>query len=226
MARGFSSWILIGAALASVLYGAGTLAQTAPATAPRPPATAPAAPGAAGAPAAALPGGGPASGIGNTRDRDQPIEITADNLELQRDTQLAIFRGNVEVVQGSSRMRADSMKVYYRERAQQAGARQQAQSQGEDIRAGKIARIEAFGKVFMSSDGETAQGDQAVHDFDRRILRIEGNVVLTRNSDVLSCARLTVNLDNKQNVCEGGGSRVKGVFNKDDAAGKKDKATN
>ncbi|MCW5751949.1 MAG: hypothetical protein KIT81_12450 [Alphaproteobacteria bacterium] len=164
---------------------------------------------------AAAPGAAARSGgIGGADDRDKPVEITADSLEVQRDRQTAIFRGNVQAVQGSTRMRADSMVVYYRDRAQQDAARQQAEQRGEEIRGGRIARIDAFGKVFISSEGETAQGDKMVYDLDRRILSGEGRVVLTRESDVLNCARLTINLETRQNVCESApGGRVQGIFN-------------
>lgn len=153
-------------------------------------------------------------GIGGGDDRDKPVEITADSLEVQRDRQTAVFRGNVQAVQGGTRMRADSMVVYYRDRAQQDAARREAERRGEEIRGGRIARIDAFGKVFISSEGETAQGDKMVYDLDRRILSGEGRVVLTREGDVLNCARLTINMETRQNVCESApGGRVQGIFN-------------
>lgn len=166
-------------------------------------------------------------GIGNSKDKDKPVEIAADNLEVQRDNQLAIFRGNVEAVQGSTRIRADSMVVYYRDSAGRDAANQAAQAAGDNSRTGKISRIDAFKGVFISSDNETAKGDKAVYDLDRRIMVIEGNAVLTRNDDVLSCAKLTANLDNKQNVCETQpGGRVKGIFNPGTKKSADDKKTN
>jgi len=154
--------------------------------------------------------GGRSSGIGNSRDKDLPMEITADNLEVQRDNRKAIFRGNVDVVQGGTRMRADMMVVHYRERDERDRARQQTANSN----AGAIYRIDAFGKVFISADNETARGDKGTYDLDRRVLISEGNVVLTRDKDVLNCAKLTMNFDSKQNYCENApGGRVKGIFN-------------
>jgi len=48
-------------------------------------------------------------------DRDQPIEITADRLEVQQDKQQATFSGAVEAVQGELRIKADKLVVHYRQ---------------------------------------------------------------------------------------------------------------
>lgn len=164
-------------------------------------------------------------GIGNSKDKDKPIEITADNLEVQRDNQVAIFRGNVDAIQGSTRLRADSMVVYYRDSNERAA--NTASATADSTRNGKISRIDAFNRVFISSDNETAKGDKAVYDLDRRIIVIEGNAVLTRGNDVVTCAKLTANLDNKQNVCETQpGGRVRGLFNPGDKKNGDEKNTN
>ena len=48
----------------------------------------------------------------------QPIEITADSLEVEQANQLAIFEGNVQVVQGNIRMRAAKLVVHYADKSQ------------------------------------------------------------------------------------------------------------
>src|SRR5690606_31308422 len=73
-------------------------------------------------------------------DADQPIEINADSLEVQQDQQVAIFRGNVDAVQGQIRLRADEIKVHYR-----------SNPEGNDQTDGTIVRIDAIGNVFVSS---------------------------------------------------------------------------
>lgn len=156
---------------------------------------------------------GRSSGIGNARDKEVPMEITSDNMELQRDAQKAIFRGNVEAIQGGTRLRADSMVVYYREKSQRDQLRQEAQAAGAANRPGTITRVDAFGKVFISADDETMQGDKSSYDLDKRVIVTEGRVVVTRGQDILNCAKLTIHLDTKQNYCENApGGRVKGIF--------------
>ena len=58
---------------------------------------------------------------GTKRDRLQPIEIEADNLEIQQDKQLAIFAGNVRAVQGTLRLRAQILRVHYLSRENRTG---------------------------------------------------------------------------------------------------------
>ena len=156
-------------------------------------------------------------------DSNQPIEIAADNLEVLQERQTAIFRGNVDVAQGEMRLRADELHVYYRDR--NAGQPQQGQANrapqrpaapvpsagGPDM--GAISRIEAKGKVFISSAGEKAQGDYADYNVDKKLIVLQGNVVLTQKENVLRCARVTMQQDVGRTVCDPlPGQRVIGVF--------------
>ena len=64
--------------------------------------------------AALLLGGVPATSqisSDNAYDTSLPIEISADALEVQRDTGVAIFRGSVDAVQGKMSLRADQLTV-------------------------------------------------------------------------------------------------------------------
>ena len=79
-------------------------------------------------------------------DTSQPIEINADSLEVLQDEQVAVFRGNVDAVQGGIRLKADELRVHYRTENTDSGG---------DI-AGSIMRIDATGSVFVSSASETA----------------------------------------------------------------------
>ena len=47
-----------------------------------------------------------------TTDKDQPIEVEADQVEIDDMNKVAIYRGNVVVVQGSIRMTGEEMTVY------------------------------------------------------------------------------------------------------------------
>lgn len=151
---------------------------------------------------------------------NQPIEIAADNLEVLQERQLAIFRGNVDVAQGEMRLRADELHVFYRDR--NATQPQAAQPQrpaapavpsagGPDM--GAISRIEAKGKVFISSADEKAQGDYADYNVDKKVIVLQGNVVLTQKDNVLRCAKVTMQQDVGRTVCDPlPGQRVIGVF--------------
>ena len=171
--------------------------------------------------------------LSKQHDSDQPIEISADSLEVQQDQQIATFRGNVDAVQGDIRLRADQLKVHYRNKSAAATDAGKATAKPADKPAAKstkgakpggqvgdatmgssISRIDAIGKVFISSPDETAQGDTGVYDLDKHTIVLEGQpVVLTRGPNVLRGQRAVMNLDTGRSVMETApGGRVKGLF--------------
>ena len=46
-------------------------------------------------------------------DRDQPIEVEADKLEIRDDENISIYSGNVSLVQGSMQFRSDKMVIHF-----------------------------------------------------------------------------------------------------------------
>lgn len=120
-------------------------------------------------------------------DSSLPIEITADSLEVLRDQQLATFTGNVDAVQGDLVLTADELRIHY------SGDEMGGATAGTGA-GGSIRRIEAFGKVFLTSPRETAQGDVGVYDVADETITLEGDVVLTRDSNVIEGERLELDL--------------------------------
>jgi lipopolysaccharide export system protein LptA len=118
-------------------------------------------------------------------DSSLPIEITADSLEVLRNEQIATFTGNVDAIQGDMVLSADLLRVYYGDGAADAVGPAGANS---------IRRIEAEGNVFLSSPRETAQGAAGVYDVASNQLTMEGEVVLTRDDNVIRGQRLEVDL--------------------------------
>jgi lipopolysaccharide export system protein LptA len=134
-------------------------------------------------------------------DADQPIEINADSLEVQQDRSLAVFSGNVDATQGRIRLRADKLNVWYR----RGGG-------GEADVQGAIRRIEAQGRVFVSSPEETAQGDSGVYDVPGKQIVLTGQVVLTRGENVIRGERLVMDMETGRSKVMGDGGRVRGLF--------------
>lgn len=160
------------------------------------------------------------SALNRGRDTNQPIEIGADNLEVLQDQQIAIFKGNVDAVQGTMRLRADMLKVYYRQNKPDAaptrpgGPKPAAQPASADA-TGSISRIDATGKVFISSPEETAQGDSGVYDVDKLIMTLDGNVVITRDTNVLRGDHAVTNMETGRSEMQckpGTNCRVRGIF--------------
>lgn len=141
-----------------------------------------------------------------SQDTKQPIEITADNLEVQQQQRLAVFKGNVDARQGEIRLRADTLRVHYAE-AQQRNPEAQA-----------ISRIDAVGNVFFSSQRETAQGEAGTYDVDKATITMNGQVVLTSGDNVIRGTRLVMNLNTGTSTIDGTPTanaprgRVRGIF--------------
>jgi lipopolysaccharide export system protein LptA len=145
-----------------------------------------------------------AQGLLGKRDGDQPIEINADSLEVLERERVAIFRGNVDALQGRIRLKADELKVHYKGGAEGGGSL-----------TGAITRIDAAGGVFLSSPTETAQGERGIYLVERREITLSGKVVLTKGDNVIRGQSLVMNMDTGYSKIEGGGApgeRVRGLF--------------
>ena len=144
-------------------------------------------------------------------DRDKPIEITADELEVRQNEQQAIFKGNVIATQGQIKMQSARMIVHYK-----------GGGEGASIAAGAngISKIEADGGVFFQSARETAKGSSAVYDVNAEQIRMSGDVALTRDQSIVKGSSLVYNLKTGRSVLGSGGGpttsnpsgRVRGLF--------------
>lgn len=118
-------------------------------------------------------------------DSDHPIEIFADNgIEWQQENLIFLARGNARAVRGEVTVFADELRAYYRERA----------DGGTDI-----WRLDALGKVRIKTLGETAYGDKAVYQVDKKILVLSGGKVrLVAGNDEITADKQLEYWENKQ----------------------------
>ncbi len=133
---------------------------------------------------------------GFRHDNTQPIEITADALEVREAERRAVFTGDVVAGQGTLRLTADTLNVWYLEDGGETGA---------------IERVRAEGDVFLSSGAETARGAWADYDVTTGLVTMGGGVTLAQGENAVSGERLTVDLTEGVGRIEGG--RVRSVFN-------------
>ena len=122
-------------------------------------------------------------------DSNAPVNYEADRIELQDKQKRVILSGNVDISQGDLSMRAARTTVAYIE--------------GDSI---KIQRIDATGGVTVSRGTETARGDVAIYDFNRRIITMVGGVALRRGADTLNGGRLVIDLASGVSSVDGRGS--------------------
>lgn len=143
-------------------------------------------------------------------DSSQPIEIAADTLEVLQNEQKAVFSGNVVATQGQITMKAARMLVYYKKSDADGG---DAGGMGKGI-----SRLEADGGVTFSSLRESARGSRATYEVNQKLITMTGDVLLTRDKNVLKGTQLVYNLTSGRSVLSsggstsGGGGRVKGLF--------------
>ncbi len=112
-----------------------------------------------------------------------PIQIESDKLEVRESENMAIFSGNVTVVQGPTLLKSGKMTVYY------------AKDGGGSATTGSanIDKLEVEDKVYVKSNTQVATGDRGTFDMKTEILVLSGKeVVMSDGPNVLVGCKLTV----------------------------------
>ena len=130
-------------------------------------------------------------------DNSAPIEIEADELEVQDKQNTAVFLGNVTVRQEDAALQTARLTVHYAQ-----SALPQTPAEALDPEAApttpqnqRISRLQADGRVLITSGGQAATGDSGTVDFDARTLSLAGNVTLSQDGNVVTGDSLSVDLD-------------------------------
>lgn len=161
---------------------------------------------------------------GFSQNRDKPIQIDAASLEVRDKDKAATFSGNVKVVQGDTTMLCKNLVVFY-DNDQPAGSKKPAMKSSTPGPGGSssIKRLEAKGGVIVTQKEQTVTGDTGVFDMRANTVTMIGNVLLTKEKNVLRGDRLIVDLTTGVSRVESNSGRVSGVFqsspNKSPAAG-------
>lgn len=140
---------------------------------------------------------------------NEPVAIASDKLEVRERDSVAVFSGNVELVQGKLTLRTLQMVVHY---ASQPGA--EGAAQGGALASGQteIERIEAEGKVYIKSGEQVATGDKGQFDMKSDTLVLTGReVVLSEGTNVVKGCKLTMRMSSGESQvdgCGGSGGRV------------------
>jgi lipopolysaccharide export system protein LptA len=166
------------------------------------------------------PSAGPTNAFqGFTRNKKDPINIEANYLEVKDKEKVAIFTGNVVVVQGDTTMRCKELHVFYEGSALGTDPRQKVpatKSQQKSESAQRIKRLIAIGGVIVIAKDQKAVGDKGTFEMATNIVVLDGNVVVTQGQNIMNGDRLTVDLTNNTSKLDGvkqqGTQRVKGVF--------------
>jgi len=150
---------------------------------------------------------------GFSQNRDKPIQIEAASLEMRDKDKAATFTGNVKVVQGDTTMLCKSLVVFY-DNNPAPGAKKPAMKSATPGPTGSssIKRLEAEGGVTVTQKDQTVTGKRGVFDMRANTVTMIGNVLLTKEKNVLQGDRLIVDLTTGVSRVESEKGPVKGIF--------------
>jgi lipopolysaccharide export system protein LptA len=121
-----------------------------------------------------------------SHDSNAPVNFTADRIEVQDRADRVVVSGDVQVTQGGLTLNSQRMTVAYRK----AGSIE-------------IDRIDASGNVVVTRGNQTARGNVAIYDLNRRLITMLGNVQLTQGTNRLTGGRLVMDLNTGRSTVDG-----------------------
>ncbi|TRD22695.1 lipopolysaccharide transport periplasmic protein LptA [Palleronia caenipelagi] len=130
---------------------------------------------------------------GLTQDTSAPVEVVANELQVNQTDGQATFIGDVLVTQGDMKLSADRILVDYA-----TGGAQ-----------GRIEKLTANGSVTLITPEEAAESRAATYVIDTGEVVMTGDVLLTQGDTALAGEKLTINLETGTGQMSG---RVRTVF--------------
>jgi len=134
-----------------------------------------------------------------------PIYINSSRTESLENERRVILAGNVDIQQGTARLRADTVTIRFSSRP--AGA-------GTSIVGGfgEVENIVAEGNVYYVTPELKAKGDRGVYELATDTITMTGNVALMRERDVAEGETLRMEVKNRRTTLEGGSGRTRMVI--------------
>ena len=158
-------------------------------------------------PAPAVSQGPPNALQGFAQNRDEPVKVKANRLDIQDKSKIATFYGDVKVIQGDVTLECQTLVIFYEaNKPNDGGAAAPASDQPDDQ---QIKRIEAMEGVVVTQKDQTATSDAGIFDLRANTAVLNGNVVLMQGQNVMQGERLTVDLNTGLSKIDG---RVRGKY--------------
>jgi lipopolysaccharide export system protein LptA len=139
---------------------------------------------------------------------DGPVDITADELEVQNKACVSVWRGKAEALQGDTRLRADVLKAFFQSKGQ-------ANAAATTSACGDLVKMEAQGSVYYVTPQQRLRGDAGVYDAQNETVTVTGDVIAVQGQNVLRGTRMVFNTQTGEGRMVGGGgggNRPRGVF--------------
>lgn len=136
-----------------------------------------------------------------------PIYINSARTESLENERKVLLVGNVDIQQGTARLRADRVTVLFAPRSAGAG-------NGSSLMGGfgQIENIVAEGNVYYVTPEIKAKGDRGVYELATDTITMTGNVALMRERDVAEGQTLKMEVRNRRTTLEGGNGRTRMVI--------------
>ena len=123
-----------------------------------------------------------------------PVAIAADQLDVQSQKCLAVYTGDAEALQDTSRLRANTINIYYKVLPPRSGAQNDSGAPGGK-NCGLLDRMEADGQVYYVTPNQIVRGDHAIYTGADKTIVVTGDVVVAQGKNVTAGTRLTINTD-------------------------------
>lgn len=150
-------------------------------------------------------------------NRDQPVRIESNSLEVRDKSKQATFLGKVKLTQGETVLQCDTLVIFYDDASAAPAPKKGApvaQQKGGGLGNQQIKRAEAKGNVLVTQKDQTAKGENGVFDVKSNSITLTGNVVVTQGQNVLRGDRMVVDLNTGVSRVESNKTqRVEGLFN-------------
>jgi lipopolysaccharide export system protein LptA len=133
---------------------------------------------------------------GFSANRDQPVKITANSLEVRDKIHQATFMGDVKLVQGDTTITCKALVVFYEDNSAPAAKKGPAPDQQQAQKTSQqIKRAECKGDVLIVQKDQTASGETGVFDIKSNTVTLTGGVVVTQGQKVMRGDRMVANLN-------------------------------
>lgn len=124
-------------------------------------------------------------------DSNAPIDFAAGTINLDDRANRVVLSGAVRITQAEMRLTAARVTVSYT---------------GEIVDGSpQVSRLDASGGVTVTRPDQSANGQYAVYDLNRRVITMIGAVTLRQGANVVQGGRLSINLDTGRATIDGSG---------------------
>jgi lipopolysaccharide export system protein LptA len=124
-------------------------------------------------------------------DSSAPIDFASDHIELQDRANRVLLTGSVKITQAEMVLTAPRMTVTYTGEIQSGSP--------------QVSRLDAAGGVTVTRPDQSASGEYAVYDLNRRVITMIGGVRLKQGANTVQGGRLSINLDTGRATIDGSG---------------------